>query len=229
MALRWTTTDRASVSRGVKCMVYGGSGAGKTRLCSTAPAPLILSAEAGLLSLRKFSIPAIEITTMAELMEAYTWITRSQEASQFQTVCLDSLSEMAEVLLANLIKTKGQNDPRKAFGELIPQMSEMIRAFRDIQGKNVYMSVKMEYDKDEETGRMMYIPSMPGKKLGPQLPYFFDEVYYLGVSKPDAQGNSYRYLQTQMDIQHIAKTRGENLAAFEQPDLSAVFRKITGG
>jgi hypothetical protein len=226
MPLRWTTTDRAGTSHGVKCLVYSASGVGKTRLCATAPRPLIISAESGLLSLRKVSIPTIEVSTMAELQEAYRWVTTAAESAQFETVCLDSLTEMAEVLLANLIKTKGQNDPRKAFGELIPQMSEMIRAFRDIPGKNVYMSAKMEYTKDEETGRMIYTISMPGQKLGPQIPFFFDEVFFLGISKPDAQGNTFRYLQTQPDIQHVAKDRSDSLAMYEPPDLGALFRKM---
>lgn len=52
MALKWTTTDRASISQGVKMLVYGASGSGKTGLCATLPAPLIISAEGGLLRLR---------------------------------------------------------------------------------------------------------------------------------------------------------------------------------
>ena len=44
-------------SSGVKVLVYGQAGSGKTTLIRTAPAPLILSAEAGLLSLAGTDIP----------------------------------------------------------------------------------------------------------------------------------------------------------------------------
>lgn len=45
------------VQEGVKVLVYGQAGAGKTRLIQTLPTPVIISAEGGLLSLREeFSI-----------------------------------------------------------------------------------------------------------------------------------------------------------------------------
>ena len=56
------------------------------------------------------------------------------------------------------------------------------------RGKNVYFSAKMEKQKDEQTGSMLYSPSMPGQKLGQALPYFFDEVLVLRAEK-DADGN----------------------------------------
>lgn len=227
MAIQWTTTDQAGSSSGIKCLVYSGSGYGKTTLCATAPNPVILSAESGLLSLRKFQIPVMVIHTLEELMEAYRWLTTSPEANRFETVCLDSLSEIGEVVLAHLIKTKGQNDPRKAYGELMPQVTQMIRAFRDLPGKNVYFAAKMEQIKDEATGALKFGPSMPGQKLGPQLPYFFDEVFHLAIGKDD-KGNLFRYLKTQPDLQYDAKDRSGALAAMEPPDLNHVFRKIKG-
>lgn len=227
MPLQWTTTDQASASQGVKALVIGESGMGKTVLCSTCPEPVILSAESGLLSLRKFQIPAIVIHTLEDLMEAYNWLASSNEAKQFNTACLDSVSEIAEVVLQHLIKTKGQNDPRKAYGELLPQVTQMIRAFRDLPSKNVYFAAKMEPMKDEMSGAIKYGPSMPGQKLGPQLPFFFDEVFALRLGK-DAKGNTYRYLQTQPDLQYVAKDRSGVLATMEPPDLGHVFRKIKG-
>jgi hypothetical protein len=228
MPITWTTTDKQSVENGIKCLVYSGSGYGKTTLCATAPNPLILSAESGLLPLRKFSIPVMVIHTLEDLMEAYRWVSTSTEARVFETVCLDSLSEIGEVVLAHLIKTKGQNDPRKAYGELLPQVTQMIRAFRDLPGKNVYFAAKMEPVRDDMSGKVMYMPSMPGQKLGPQLPYFFDEVFRLAIGK-DEKGNLFRYLQTQPDMQYEAKDRSGALAAMEPPDLNHVFRKIKGG
>jgi len=38
----------------------------------------------------------------------------------------------------------------------------------------VYMSAKLEKTQDE-MGRVLYSPSMPGNKTGQALPYFFDE------------------------------------------------------
>lgn len=225
MALKFTTTDQAAQMNGVKVLVYGGAGMGKTVLCSTAPNPIILSAEGGELSLRNLRIPMIEITTVQDLTEAHQWLSSSAEAKQFQTVCIDSLSEVAEVVLNNA--KRQVKDPRQAYGELIEKMESVIRAYRDLPGMNVYMSAKMETTKDELTGVVKYGPAMPGSKLGSKLPYFFDEVFRLGINKTP-QGESYRFLQTQPDLQYEAKDRSGVLAPVEPPHLTQLFNKILG-
>lgn len=53
MALQFTHASIASAASGIKCLVYGGSGTGKTVLSATLPTPVLISAEAGVLSLRK--------------------------------------------------------------------------------------------------------------------------------------------------------------------------------
>jgi len=226
MALRFTTSDVAAQLHGVKVLVYGDAGVGKTVLCSTAPTPIILSAEAGLLSLRKFQIPVIMINTVDDLRDAHAWCLQSKEAQQFQTICLDSISEIAETVLTNA--KRQVKDPRQAYGDLITQMEQVIKLYRDLPGKHVYFSAKMEPQKDELTGVVKYLPSMPGSKLGPKLPYYFDEVFRLGINKT-AQGQEYRYLQTQPDMQYSAKDRSGALAAVEQPHLTNIFNKIHQG
>lgn len=223
MPISITTTDQASAAHGVKVLVYSESGMGKTTLCATAPDPVIISAEAGLLSLRKFKIPVIQISSIENLIEAYNWCVGSQEAAQFRTICLDSLSEIGEVVLTNA--KRQVKDPRQAYGELIDKMTATIRAFRDLPGRNIYMAAKQEPMKDELTGVIRYGPSMPGQKLGPQLPYFFDEVFALRINRTPG-GESYRYLQTQPDLQYVAKDRSGSLDAIEQPNLNVVFSKI---
>ena len=225
MAVHITTTQQAAQLHGIKCLVYGKSGAGKTKLAATAPAPIILSAESGILSLREFQIPMIQIKTVADLTEVHQWAQNSAEAKQFATIYIDSISEIGEVVLAN---AKAQvKDPRQAYGELIEKMMSTIKAFRDLPGKNVVMAAKQEPIKDEMTGIVQYGPSMPGSKLGPQLPYLFDEVFRLGVGKTP-QGVEYRFLQTGPDLQYDAKDRSGSLDPVERPDLSFVFSKILG-
>lgn len=59
------------VFNGVKCIVYGGAGVGKTRLCATAPRPIIISAEEGLLSLSDVDCAFVEIKSLKDLDDAY--------------------------------------------------------------------------------------------------------------------------------------------------------------
>lgn len=241
MAIQFTNTEQANMQQGVKALVYAGAGLGKTVLTATAPAPLLISAESGLLSLKRsnlerlfgannpeicYNIPVMEIGSVEDLIDAYQWVAYSADARVFQTVCIDSLSEIGEVVLNNAKRTV--KDPRQAYGELIEKMESAVRAFRDIKGKHIYMSAKMEPMKDELSGTIKYGPSMPGAKLGPKLPYFFDEVFRLAINK-DAQGKNFRYLQTQPDLQYEAKDRSGALAAMEEPHLGRLFAKILAG
>ena len=79
----------------------------------------------------------------------------------------------------------------------------------------------------DEMGRMLYSPSMPGNKIGQSLPYFFDEVFALRVEK-DEEGKPRRLLQCKPCNQWQAKDRSTKLNDFETPDLGAIIRKIGG-
>ncbi len=225
MAIKLTTTRQSAAINGIKALVYGNAGAGKTTLCASLAefSPVIISAESGLLSLRHVDIPVIEVSNIGDVQDAYRFLTESEEAKGFQTVCLDSLSEIAEVCLsAHKATTK---DPRQAYGALQEDMIQLVRAFRDLPGRHVYMSAKMERTKDEATGSMIYAPAMPGAKLGQQIPYLFDEVFVLRNER-DPDGNDARALQTVGDYQYSAKDRSGALDRYESPDLGAVIRKI---
>jgi phage nucleotide-binding protein len=223
MAINVKTTGSLAAN-GVKVLVYGQAGAGKTSLIKTLPSPIVLSAEGGLLSIQDADLPFIEITSMTELQEAYTWLTSNDEAKAYKSVALDSISEIAEVCLNT--EKKATKDPRQAYGAMQEQMADIIRAFRDLPGRHVYMSAKLEKTQDE-MGRVLYSPSMPGNKTGQALPYFFDEVLALRVEK-DGDGATQRALMCDSDGLWLAKDRSGKLDAWEAPDLSAVFAKIGG-
>lgn len=224
MAIQIRSTEHLATD-GVKMLVYGAAGAGKTSLIPTLPSPVVLSAEGGLLSIAGANIPFIEVKDIGTLQDAYTWLKDSAEAKQYKSVCLDSISEVAEVVLANELRKN--KDGRAAYGEMNSTMAELIRAFRDLPGKHVYMSAKLEKSQDE-MGRMLYGPSMPGKSLTQQLPYFFDFVFPLRVER-DAEGNTQRALMTDSDGLWLAKSRSQALDMWEAPDLGAIIAKISGG
>ena len=241
--MEFTTTSQAVLDTGVKLLVYGEAGHGKTMLTATLPRPLLLSAESGLLSLTRaniervfgandpsicYDIPVIKINSFDDITAAFNFITDPNNGckERFDSIALDSLTEIAEQCLNNSKRTV--KDPRQAYGELIERMQTVIRSFRDIQGFNIYMSAKMSRNKDEVTGVTAYGPSMPGAKLGPELPYFFDEVFKLGVGKDQNTQQNFRYLRTQPDIQNIAKDRSGMLEQMEYPHLGTLINKIKG-
>lgn len=152
-------------------LVYGQAGAGKTCLCATTPdhaRTIILSAEAGLLSIAGADIAVIEIKSIQDLMDAYGWLTQTEQGRSYDWICLDSISEMGEVIL-NAAK-KQVKDPRQAYAEMQEKVEDLVRAFRDLS-RNVYFTAKLESYQDD-TGVVRYQPALPGKKLGQALPYF---------------------------------------------------------
>ena len=225
--IKLTTTKQTS--KYVKSLCYGDAGVGKTVLCATAPNPIIISAESGLLSISHLDIPVIEVNSLEDVEEAYTFITESEDAKQFETICLDSISEIAEVMLSQY--KKEDKDPRKSYGKLADHMSTLVRSFRDLDGRHVYFSAKQTRLEDDFTGISTFRPAMPGKTLVNGLPFFFDEVMALRIGEEtDDDGNTteYRYLQTQPDTQYIAKDRSGKLDKIERPDLTFMFNRILG-
>jgi phage nucleotide-binding protein len=221
MAINVKSTGSLAAN-GVKVLVYGQAGAGKTSLIKSLPSPIVLSAEGGLLSIQDADLPFIEIASMEDLREAYEWLTSSDDAKDYQSVALDSISEIAEVCLNH--EKKVNKDPRAAYGAMQEQMADIIRAFRDLPGRHVFMSAKLEKTQDE-MGRVLYAPSMPGNKTGQALPYFFDEVLALRVEK-DGEGATQRALMCDSDGLWLAKDRSGKLDAWETPDLTAIIAKI---
>lgn len=226
--LTLTTTDQFSLENGIKMLVYGKPGVGKTRLAATAPEAadgkcIIISAEGGLLSLRHVKIPAIEIKTLDDLNKAHDYLI-GPAGDQYWTIIIDSISDIAEKVLANA--KAGTKDGRQAYGILADQMWETVRSFRDIRGKHVVMIAKAEYVKDDATGITRWSPSMPGRRLTQGLAYYFDIVGHLGNYK--GAGGEHTSLQFHQDRQYEAKDRSGSLDFFEYPDLLSIFNKIYG-
>lgn len=212
-------TRDVSTNNGVKAMVYGLAGAGKTRLIATAPKPIILSAEQGLLSLNDQDIPFIKIKSLQDLTNARLQLMRD---FRFHTVGLDSASEIAEVCLRELISSN--KDPRKAYGEMAQEVLNEVRAFRDFPQRHIVFIMKQGRVKDEQTGVLLNGPLMPGQQLDQHMPYMFDECFQLVTM--NNQGQIQSALRTQRDHQNEAKDRSGKLDMWEPPNLTYVFNKI---
>lgn len=234
MALEFSTTDTPAEDVGVKICVHGPSGYGKTVLAATLPGEaLIISAEAGLLSIapanliRMFGVsrnlPVIVIRSGADFIESYNFVATNPQAKKFTAIGVDSISEIADMILAHELKLA--KDPRQAYGTTNQIMAEYIRKFRDLKGKHVYFSARQEKSADTD-GITRFAPVMPGKTLTQLAPHFFDEVFALCLAPKDAQGNSRRFLRTKPDIQYQAKDRSGALLSEEEPNLAQIIAKI---
>lgn len=217
------STEDISTDYGVNILVYGQSGIGKTTLAATMPDPIILSAEAGLLSLSHLDLPYIEIETFDMFQEVFEWIQRSKEADVFQSIVVDSISEIAELLLQDELATN--KDGRAAYGEMAFKMVKALKALRDLKTKHVYMTAKLSKEQDE-TDRLVYSAGMPGRVIPIQIPHLIDEVFAMVPVKDPKSKKTHRLLLTDGDSKWLAKDRSGMLDQYEQPDLGAIIAKI---
>lgn len=222
-------TNDISAEDGIKCVVHGNSGTGKTVLASTAPSPIIFSAEKGLLSLKRAKVPYIDIGNYKQLNEAFSWAMSSKETKNYQTYCLDSLSEIAEVILEE--EKRKSKDGRAAHGATQDICYRLMRNFRDIKGKNVQFNAKTKMiDISEDfTTYQRFVPIMPNNALQQQVPYFFDLVLHLYVGTDVTTNKTYRAIHTQEKREWQAKDRSGLLAEIEPANLTTIFKKAVGG
>lgn len=223
MPLTFTTTREAAQLHGIKMCVHGRAGAGKTTLVKTLPNPILISAESGVLSLADVDIPTIVVKNFGDMFEAYRYLLESADAKGFESVALDSISEIGEVCLS--FEKSNTKDGRRAYGEMNEKMTALIKAFRDLSERHVYFSAKQGSNTDEITNVTRYGPNMPGRTLTQDLPYLFDEVFSLEMGKTP-EGEEYRYLRTKTDLQYEAKDRSGVLDQFEEPHLGKIIQKI---
>jgi hypothetical protein len=206
MAIKIKKTSDVKLN-GVKCVIYGGAGTGKTRICATAPKPIIISAESGLLSLTEVDCDYIEINTLEDLDAAYNHLKNSDD---YETICLDSLSEICEVVLDKI--KPNHKDKRQAYGEMADAILPMLKRFRDIKGKNVIFTSKLVTKQDEESGIITQELFIPGQMLPNQVPYLVDELFCLQRDRKNLQ-----IMQTQPDRMRFCKDRSGALEAIEKP------------
>lgn len=244
-----TVGDQCGAEAGVKMMVYGGPGMGKTVLCATLPMPfVIISTENGLLSLSVKNLTKIfmglgldaasaeQRATMVreqrviivrnglQLRRAHEWCVAHM--NEFQSLAWDSASETAEVMIGAAKAVKA--DGRQAYGEVAEIISDYFKKFRDtLPGRHLLVVAKEGALKDEVTGGVKFGADFPGKQLGPQSPYWLDETFRIGTGTDPATNTTFRFLQTQPNEQYTAKDRSGMLDMWERPDLSAIIAKIT--
>lgn len=223
----------------IKTIVWGPSGAGKTRLGSTMPGKvLFISAESGLLSIRGRDIDYIDVTRddddniIPELKrwdrvgEVYQALTRGELKGKYDSIVVDSITELGECLLPKLRqKYPSMSDNLKMYGEFKNVMISMIKAFRDID-THVLLILQEKVEKDDAGKRFSEFSLIGSAKEN--LPYLFDVVGYLNSFKQE-DGTSKRFLMSQKEEWNNAKDRSDFMSKFEEPDMTKIIEKVKTG
>lgn len=205
---------------GVKCIGYGPAGSGKTPVAVTAPKPVFLAIEPGLLSVRDATIPAWLADTPAKIEEFFNWLFGSHEAKNFDTVVIDSVSEWCELVLQKTMKANSHG--LKAYGDMAEEVLKRITQLYYMPQKHMYLICKET--NMEEQGVNKLRPYFPGKEVYKEINHKFDLIMHAGLHNvPNAGIQKSFCTNATFDIH--ARDRSGKLAQFEPMDLSYIFSK----
>lgn len=209
---------------GVKALVYGPPGRGKTPICNTAPRPVLCASEPGLLSMRGSQVMTCQAFTPEDIDDFYRWLFTSSEAANYDTVCVDSVSQQAEIILTReLTKNK---DGRKAYGEMSRKMMEYMNGLYYTRNKHTYLICKQG---TTETTPIEKVPYFPGKDLGVKVPHLYDEILHLDLYNVPGVVGAVNAFRCHGSYDTRARDRSGRLAEFEQPNLTQLFNKVLQG
>lgn len=205
---------------GVKAVIYGPPGGGKTPLVSTAPRPVLMACEPGLLSMRGSNVPTWEAYTTERIDDFFKWLFNSQEVKNFDTIAIDSTSQMCETYLV-----KAQNTNKHglaAYGEMATKVMDHLRPLYYMQHKHAYLIAKQETVMLNNMAT--YRPYYPGQQLPVQIPHLYDAILRLAIHNVPGQGQV-KAFRCQGSIDEIARDRTGQLSEFEPPDFGLIVRK----
>jgi hypothetical protein len=213
-----------ALNLGAKVIAYGPPGEGKTPLIKTAPRPVLLVCEPGMLSMRDATnIPAWEGYTVAKINEFLDWVFRSNEAKAFDTICIDSFSQLAEIRLKEELNRNTHG--LKAYGEMSRAVMERAEQLFFMPQKHVYLIAKQMTS--EEGGVKMRRPYFPGQDLNVRMPHLFDGILHVSRTMIPGFVQPQLAIRTRGTLDITARVRGGMVDELEPPDLAALFRKMT--
>ncbi len=224
-------------------LVYGKPGVGKTVFCGTAEdddrtAPVLFcDVEGGRLSIShrgasgKLDVyPVLDFAAdMNRLVAFFQGPTGVRTDTGYKTLVLDSLSEAAVRAMDSTIAESTGRHPIPGVPEYSDwnawtnRMRALIMFLRDLPLHLVVTCLEEDAD-----GAIQ--PAFPGKKLGPQLPAFFNTVgrlYVAPTPSPDGRGVTYeRRLTLSSDVRVTAKDRSDELGQLPREMVDPTVTKL---
>ncbi|MCL4473534.1 MAG: ATP-binding protein [Actinobacteria bacterium] len=217
-----------TVQDALKLVVYGDSGVGKTVFGSTAPKPLYISCEAGLLSIADKNIDVVEIGTWPDLVAAFELL--KSGSHPYKSVVLDSLTELQKKHQDYLLSKNGQ--PRlsmQGWGDNIQATRKVCRTFRDLPMNVILIALAGEIAGEDGSGTPRKRFALNGKDLPNEVMGFFDLVGYMFTrdEKDDAgQVITKRAIRFQSNEFIPAKDRSGKLDSLEPPNFMTIYDKV---
>jgi hypothetical protein len=176
----------------------------------------MLACEPGMLSMRGSTVPTFQAHTGAAIEEFFKWFNISNERKNFDTLAIDSVSQMADIYLQEAQKTNSHG--KAAYGDMAKKVMSHLRPLFFTENIHTYLIAK------EGTKDGMRWPYFPGQQLLTEVPHMYDFILYLGIQNVPGMGNisAFRCNQT-LDV--LARNRTGNLNDYEEPHFGKLIQK----
>lgn len=229
-SLRFVPASQMADMRAAKILVYGPPGTAKTPLLGTAPRPVLCAIEDGCQSLQGATFAATAAKTTGQIEAFATWAEQSSEIKQYDTIGIDSLSQLAETYLneeAAIVGNGGKKrDGKQVYGDMSVRVRNVVRRLLAIPEKHVYFIAKQSMRDHAET--MKCHPMFPGKDLTFWIPHEMDQVLHIDRRTFPGTPGFHLCFQTQESPTVVARDRSGKLDLYEPAHLGQLIRKITG-
>jgi hypothetical protein len=210
--------------------LYGESGVGKTSLAATAPSPIFLDSNKGLLSIAERKgfehVRSVDVSSIGDLNAAYANFTGEGDEDwqkKFKTIVFDHFDDIQGIILDEIVEKGMERDERRddtveqrEYGILFNKLARFLRKFKRVPCHKILIC---GYKEDFETGKLR--PSLVGQ-MAQKLPYFVDHTLFVRAS--EKTGTRYIHLDPSEDF--YAKTRAHWLTK-EQRKVKVNFNNVT--
>ena len=183
----------------VRCTIYGWSWVWKTVFGGTAPKPIFASSEAWLLSVVStlwYAPDYVNITAIADLQELYKHL---KETKKYQTLVIDSLTEINEIIKTNMEKKLWRSLQIKERWEISRKIKEII-AWLKCLPMHVIIICQEKIVNDEDSIAQI-VPMLNGKNAT-EIAYMMDIVGYMYLDK-----EWHRHITTHPSQKIVSKDR----------------------
>lgn len=224
----------------INMLIYGESGAGKTRLSGSADAVpsmrrvLFIDVEGGTLTLRD-TFPEVETVRVRNWQQMQAVYDSLYDGNHmFTTVVIDSLTEVQKMSMDNVMrKLVEEHEERdsdvpgiREWNINLEQTRKFVRAFRDLPCNTIFTALAST-DKDMRTGAIKRKPSLSGK-VKDEVAGFLDMVLYLYVKEINQENK--RMLLCEQTENTVAKDRSNTLPqTIENPSMEVLWNLVNNG
>lgn len=213
---------------GVKSVIYGGPGRGKTPIAAkTSPRPVLLASEPGMLTLKDCDVPTFPAFSAPRIDEFFDWFLLSHEAKAFDTLLWDSASQGAEAYLtaelSGTSKSGNEKHGMKAYGNMSRRMMEKLTKLYFMPEKHIVLIMKQQAF--EVNDMIYYRPYFPGKELPVKVPHLYDLVMRLDKYMVPGFNDPQTAFCTAEQFDSMGRDRSGNLDAYEPPNMGKIITK----